>query len=100
MTSLNTKKSKVTKNQRPKRQSEEEKYKLREQIIRDDADRKKKFHLHSTNLTTSQGYYVHYIYIYIYIFIFIILGPTVPILSLGYIGNTMYCIFVYFTCNN
>ncbi|CAG8704864.1 6480_t:CDS:2 [Rhizophagus irregularis] len=54
MTSLNTKNSKVTKNQRPKRQSEEEKYKLREKVIKDDADRKKKLHLHSTNLTTSQ----------------------------------------------
>ncbi|POG82354.1 hypothetical protein GLOIN_2v1497778 [Rhizophagus irregularis DAOM 181602=DAOM 197198] len=41
MTSLNTKNSKVTKNQRPKRQSEEEKYKLREKVIKDDADRKK-----------------------------------------------------------
>ncbi|GET59836.1 hypothetical protein GLOIN_2v1497778 [Rhizophagus irregularis DAOM 181602=DAOM 197198] len=63
MTSLNTKNSKVTKNQRPKRQSEEEKYKLREKVIKDDADRKKKLHLHSTNLTTRL---LRSLYIYIY----------------------------------
>lgn len=56
MTSLNTRSrnSKVTKKPTPKKQSEEDKYKLREKIIQQDENRQKKLHLHPVNLTDRQ----------------------------------------------